>query len=80
MKTVPNIIGACGTIQERFEKLICEKLDKKINTNEIQHFALLGTAIISTHFFSTNFQKQQTNPAPQSFFKLPQEFVKKNSK
>ena len=55
VKTVLIIIGACGLIHERFEKLICEKLDIKINTNEVQNIVLLGTANISRSFSSTVF-------------------------
>ena len=31
MKTVPIIIGPCGLIHKKFKKLICKKLDIKIN-------------------------------------------------
>ena len=53
--TVPIIVGAMGTIHEEFEKLILEKMELKVNVNEIQKFALLGTSNISRYFFSTDF-------------------------
>ena len=53
-KTVLIMIGACVTIHQTFEKLICEKLNIKINTNEIHHMVLLSTTNISGCFFSTD--------------------------
>ena len=53
--TVPIIVGAMGTIHEKFEKLIFDKLELKVNVYEIQKIALLGTANISRYFFSTDF-------------------------
>ena len=44
--TVPIIVGAMGTIHEKFEKLILEKMELKVNVNEIQKIALLGTSNI----------------------------------
>ena len=56
VKTVANIIGACGAIHKKFEMLICKKLDRKINTNNIPNIiVLLGTSNISGYTFSTNF-------------------------
>ena len=53
--TVPVIIGALGSIHENFEKLIEQKMDLKINVNEMQKIVLLGTSHISRHFFSIDF-------------------------
>ena len=36
VETVPIINGACDVILKKFEKLICEELDIKINTNKMQ--------------------------------------------
>jgi len=53
--TVPIIVGAMGTIHEKFEKLIYDKMSLKVNINEMQKIVLLGTSNISRYFFSTDF-------------------------
>ena len=55
MNTVPDIIGGCGVIHKKFEKLISKKLDIKVNTKEIvQTIVLLGTKYNCGYIFSTN--------------------------
>ena len=34
--TIPIVVGAMGTIHEKFEKLIFEKIELKVKVNEIQ--------------------------------------------
>ena len=68
VKTVLIMIGACGTIHQTFEKLICEKLDIKINTNEIHHMVLLSTTNISGCFFLYRPLKTTNNPQPHKIF------------
>jgi len=55
VNTIPIVIGAMGSIHERFEKLINEKMDLKVNMNEMQKIVLLGTSHISRYFFSADF-------------------------
>ena len=55
VRTIPIVIGALGSIHENFEKLITEKMDLKINVNEMQKIVLLGTSNISRYFFSADF-------------------------
>ena len=53
--TVPIVIGALGSIHENFQKFIEEKINFKINVNEMQKIVLLGTSNISRYFFSADF-------------------------
>ena len=64
VKTIPVVIGTCGTIHKKFEKSICGILDINISANKIQHIVLLGTANISRYFLYTDLKEKQTTPSP----------------
>ena len=55
VSTIPIVIGAMGSIHERFEEIICEKMDLKVNVYEMQKIVLLGTSNISRYFFTASF-------------------------